>query len=130
MSKRNRPDDPSSTLWPYRKGLKKVLGELEADIMETIWSANQGLTVRQVTQELQKKRKTAYTSIMTVMGILVEKGLLTVDKNGFAYTYFPVHNRTVFTQQIVNKVLEALMADFEEPVLQFFAQKSPRQVDD
>lgn len=124
MAKRKIPDDPVSTLWPFKKGLKKVLGELEADIMSVIWKSSQGLTVRQVTDQLQEKKKVAYTSVMTVMGILVEKRLLSVDKSKQAYTYFAIQNQEEFTQKVVNKVLESFLSDFEEPVLQFFSQKT------
>jgi len=53
------------------------LTDLELEIMHVVWTAHPGpLTVREVVERLKGKRKSAYTTIQTMMGILVRKGAL------------------------------------------------------
>ena len=71
----------SFTFDPHKKGVRKILGDLEADIMEVVWSKTT-ITVREVFGELKKTREIAYTTVMTVMTRLAEKGLLQKNKTG------------------------------------------------
>ena len=81
-------------------GLKKFLGDLECEIMEIVWklsSSNPTVTVREVYDALRKKREIAYTTVMTTMVRLSEKGLLKiVDKAGLANCYVPEADRETF----------------------------------
>src|SRR5690349_7256712 len=62
------------TFDPWKKGLRKILGDLEADVMEAIWALGQA-TVHDVHQRLaDANRELAYTTVMTVMSRLAEKG--------------------------------------------------------
>ena len=63
------------------KGVAKLLGELELEIMCIAW-AHQTVTVRDVLDVLASTRPLAYTTIMTIMGRLVDKGLLATEKQG------------------------------------------------
>ena len=49
---------------PGRPGIRKVLGDLEAEIMELIWAnpPERGTTVRDVFKDLYGRRWTAYTT--------------------------------------------------------------------
>ena len=69
---------------PHKAGLKKILGELEADIMEIVWDRER-VAVRDVYEHLRLQKKCAYTTIMTVMGRLADKGLLNKEAQGNAY---------------------------------------------
>lgn len=65
---------------------KKLLGALEAEIMKYMWDIGQA-RVRHILKLIDNKRPIAYTTVMTVMGHLVEKGLLTRTTNGNCYIY-------------------------------------------
>jgi predicted transcriptional regulator len=64
-------------------------GPLEAEVMDAIWSAAAPLAVRQVVDQLNGARSEplAYTTVMTVMSRLAEKGVLTRSKVGRGYLY-------------------------------------------
>jgi BlaI family transcriptional regulator, penicillinase repressor len=62
------------------------IGDLEADVMSVVWEKGQA-TVQDVQQALQPHRALAYTTVMTVMSRLAEKGLLQRTKSGRAYIY-------------------------------------------
>ncbi|MGH2360405.1 MAG: BlaI/MecI/CopY family transcriptional regulator, partial [bacterium] len=82
---RGRPGPSIGSFKPDRSGIRKVLGDLEADIMELIWSAassGSGTTVRAVFETLSRRRRIAYTTVMTTMARLARKRLLRVKKQG------------------------------------------------
>src|SRR6266851_5101183 len=66
-------------------GSVRSFGELEAAIMDRIWSAEGPLLVRQVHATLRPER--AYNTVLTVVEILYRKGWLTREKDGRAYRY-------------------------------------------
>lgn len=111
-----RIKDENASFRFNQKGLKKFLGDLECEIMELAWKlANPVVTVRQVYDTLKKKREIAYTTVMTTMVRLSEKGLLKiVDKQGLANCYSPEKNREEFIQSSIEHVLEVFFKEFPE----------------
>lgn len=104
------------TFDPRQKGLRKIFGDLEADIMEILWS-NGRLTVREVFEKLKHKRRIAYTTVMTVMTRLAQKEILRKIKDGNAFIYEPLQTREKFSQTTSQAVLDGLLADFSSPLL-------------
>lgn len=101
---------------PHKIGYKKVLGDLEAEVMKTIWKANRA-TVRDVYEHLRLEKNLAYTTIMTIMSRLAEKGLLEKESQGNAYIYTPTVSESEFAKRVVSEVLDSLMEEFSEPAL-------------
>jgi len=64
------------------------LGELERAVMDHLWAAGEPQTVRQVHEALSEQRDLAYTTVMTVLSRLADKGaaVRTPQGRGFAYT--------------------------------------------
>jgi len=56
--------------------------------MKVVWRKDEA-TVRDVYEALQKTRPVAYTTVMTMMRILQEKGYLTKATNDRAHVYRP-----------------------------------------
>ncbi len=71
---------------PYATGSEVFLGPTEAQLMELAW-AEGGLTVKRALFLLGPKSDRAYTTIMTVLNRLTEKGLLNREKTGRFFTY-------------------------------------------
>src|SRR5205814_8496520 len=69
--------------------LEKVLGPLEAEVMRVVWKSKRPVAVREVMQALNKDRKSplAYTTVMTIMSRLAEKGVLSRAQDGRSYRY-------------------------------------------
>jgi predicted transcriptional regulator len=114
------------------KGAEKLLGELELAIMRVTWS-RPSVTVRDMYAVLNKKRPLAYTTVMTVMGRLAEKGLLVAEKSDRTYRYHAAHTRAEFEAQAAGQVVHSLIADFggEVALNQFvkeLAETSPDQL--
>lgn len=108
---------------PGQPGLRKLLGDLEAEIMEVVWSRppQARMTVRDVYEALLAQRKVAYTTVMTVMSILAKKGVLGVEEAGRAYAYWAPLDRETFTGRAVGAIVNELMADFSDAAIASFA---------
>ncbi|MNS94317.1 Transcriptional regulator BlaI [compost metagenome] len=109
---------------PRQPGLRKLLGDLEAAIMEVVWAQPPGalLTVRDVYETLLDERKVAYTTVMTVMGNLAKKQLLEVEKQGTAYLYRAPMTKDEFTSRAVGDIVNELVSDFSSAALAHFAR--------
>lgn len=108
------PEPDISVFRPDRPGVRKVLGDLEAEIMELIWSRppEAGVTVRDVFEVLYERRRLAYTTIMSTMARLARKNLLRVEKRDQAYLYFPNFTQEAFISRFVGRILEDLLVSF------------------
>jgi len=113
----------SSAHRPPGQAAEKLLGELELAIMRVAWG-RPSVTVRDVLNTLTKKRALAYTTVMTVMGRLAEKGLLVAEKRGKTHHYRAALTREEFEAQAAGKVISSLLADFGgEIALRQFVEK-------
>jgi len=65
------------------------LGELEARALEILWAAAMPLSVRAVAAQLKRRPALAYTTVLTVLDRLHDKGFVARDKNGRAFMYRP-----------------------------------------
>ena len=90
-------------------GLARVLGELEADIMDVLWSLGRG-RVSDVCAALGSDAN--YKTVMTVMNRLVEKRLLERSRDRRAFVYEPIETRDEFRQRISLCVAEGLVREF------------------
>src|SRR5438552_3189853 len=108
-----------SVFRPDRPGIRKVLGDLEAEIMELVWEhpPDQGITVREVFETLYERRRIAYTTVMTTMARLGKKNLLRSERVEQAYVYYPNFSRDEFVSRFVGRILENLLVGFAGPTL-------------
>lgn len=113
---------------PDAKGLRKVFGELEAAIMECLWTRGHG-TVSEVYKELTARRDLAYTTVKTIMERLAEKGYLHCNSRQRAYVYTPTQSRKDFVQQVSGAVLNGLFKDFGETIAVHLLEETVRQCD-
>lgn len=90
----------------------KILGDLESEIMEIIW-AHDRVSVRCVLLELEKRRKIAYTTVMTVMTRLHEKGILSreMDKSG-AFVYVPTKDKKSFMSNASERIIKNFLKEY------------------
>jgi predicted transcriptional regulator len=76
-------------------------GELE--IMHVVWELGEA-TVRQVHEVLARRRPVAYTTVMTMLGLLARKGHLKREEAGRAFVYRPAHPK--------GRVVSTMLDDF------------------
>ena len=104
-------------------GVEKLLGELEREIMERLWERD-GASVRAVLEALNARRppdrQLAYTTVMTVMARLAEKGLLVRRLLGKAHEYAPAESREAFLARASRELARQMVADFGEAAIAGF----------
>lgn len=103
---------------PTKDGLVKVLGPLETEIMQILWHDKRS-TVKKVHRKLSQQRDIAYTTVMTTMGRLAEKGVLDRHREGLAYVYTPAITEEEFVTMVVHQVLDGLMDDYSDMAVDY-----------
>ncbi len=89
------------------------LGPLEKEVMDVMWGECP-CSVRDVCDRLQTDREIAYTTVMTVMGRLVEKGVLCRQKKGKAHVYDVCTSRKDMARFQVQTFFMSLFERYEE----------------
>lgn len=94
---------------PEQEGLRAALFDLEADIMEVVWSKGwTDFAVADVQRELERTREIAYTTVMTTVSRLHEKELLERVRDGKRYIYRPAMSREQFSESMARELLGSL----------------------
>lgn len=94
---------------PNEEGTRMALYDLEADIMDVVWSRGwEAFSVRDVLEELLETRSIAYTTVMTTVSRLFDKGLLEREMDGRRYMYSPVVGRDEFQARVALEVMTSL----------------------
>ncbi len=97
-----------------------LLGPLEAEIMTRFWRRGPA-TVRDVVEELTRDRDLAYTTVMTVMVRLKQKGLLRRDRVGKTYHYRAALTRREHEARVSRDLARGLVARFGDAALAAFS---------
>jgi predicted transcriptional regulator len=84
----------------------RSFGELEAAIMDRVWTAGRPVRVREIWAALRPGREPAYNTVLTVVEILYRKGWLEREKDGRAYRYRATMTREDYTAALMGEALE------------------------
>ncbi len=96
-------------LRPGKKGIAVRLFDLEAEIMDVVWSRRlERFAVSDVLCVLERRRDIAYTTVMTTLARLYDKGVLQRHRDGKRYLYSPRFSREQFLQSTARDVLAGL----------------------
>lgn len=105
-----------------RHTLAEVLGPLEAEVMEVTWDRGE-VTVRDVHEALNSSRSVAYTTVMTTMGRLADKGLLRRVEDQRAHRFTPLLTREQYADSTVKSVVDWLVSQFRDPAVAYFLDR-------
>ncbi|HEV2061656.1 MAG TPA: BlaI/MecI/CopY family transcriptional regulator [Solirubrobacteraceae bacterium] len=98
----------------------RLFGALEAEVMRVVWAMELPVTVREVLDEINAGRRNplAYTTVMTVMSRLVDKGALSRRREGRGYRYEAVASdvAAMAVRNVMRQFGEAAVAHFVEQV--------------
>src|SRR5690625_3370892 len=87
-------------------------GDLERAVMEYLWTVSPAAaTVREVHESLAESRSLAYTTVMTVLGRMADKGMAEQIRDGRAYRYRPLVSRDEFTAALMHDALDSVDTD-------------------
>ena len=77
----------------------------ELEILDILWERKRA-TVREVFEEIQKRKPTTYTTVLKFMQIMQEKGLVVRDERERAHVYTPKHSQRQTQTKLVGTLLE------------------------
>ena len=94
-----------------------VLAQQELQIMKVIWDRGP-VTVRDVYETLLTRRHIAYTTVMTMMNILEQKGYLKKTAGADrAFVYEPARSRKVVMRALVNEFIDRVFGGSANPLM-------------
>ena len=88
----------------------------ELEIMKVVWQRD-SVTVRDVYEELLKRRKVAYTTVMTMLKILEQKSYLKKTQVDRAYVYRPAQPQRQVVGAMVRDFIDRVFNGSAEPLL-------------
>ena len=95
----------------------RVLGLQELQIMKVVWDRGR-VTVRDVYEVLRARRQVAYTTVMTTMTILDQKGFLKrTPGEDRAFVYEPARSRETVMRAMVNEFLDRVFGGSVNPLM-------------
>ena len=102
------------------RSAKATLTDQELEIMKVVWDLDQS-TVRDVYEKLLEHRRIAYTTVMTMMNILEDKGHLKKTQEDRAYLYRPSQPKQAVIGGMVREFVNRVFNGSAEPLLMHLA---------
>jgi predicted transcriptional regulator len=103
-----------------RGGRGSVLGPLESEVMAVLWRSGAAMPVREVLAALNRERDRplAYTTVMTVLSRLAERGVARRERDGRGYAYRPAAGSPaeIAVRRLLDDYGDAALASFVDQV--------------
>ncbi|MEJ7810249.1 MAG: BlaI/MecI/CopY family transcriptional regulator [Gemmatimonadaceae bacterium] len=139
MPKRPNPSRKSSaalrlqdTVRLSADGLAKVLGDLEARVMQAIWEIGRPVPARLVHARVAEEHKVEPLTVITVLNKLVAKGLLTRRKREDLLHFEARYTRDEFVAHASRRVVQGILSFGPEAVaaslVDVLAEQDPEQL--
>jgi len=114
------------------KGLAKVLGDLEARVMQAVWQIGRPAPARAVHERVAREHNVAIHTVITVLNKLVEKNLLRRAKHDELLHYDACLSEEEFRAQASRRLMEGILSFGPEAVTASFvdilADQDPEQL--
>jgi predicted transcriptional regulator len=98
------------------------LGETEMEVLHHVWDLGEA-TVADVRERILEDRDVAYTTIMTVLKKLAEKGYLTYHKEGRSYVYAPAQQPDEVQHNLLQRLMEKVFHGSPSALVQTLVQR-------
>ncbi|SEE96524.1 Predicted transcriptional regulator [Streptomyces sp. 3213] len=89
---------------PGARSGRRARGELESGVLAALYGATEPLTARQVRDGLPGNL--AYTTVLTILSRLYDKGMLVRHRAGRGYAYAPARDEATHTAERMRSLLE------------------------
>jgi predicted transcriptional regulator len=83
---------------------RRAPGALEAEVLAVLWAADGPMSPADVQQRVDSGL--AYTTVVTILGRLQEKGMATREKRGRSFVYSPVEDEAGMAARRMRKALD------------------------
>lgn len=106
----------------------KELTKAEEQLMQYLWKLNEAY-LKDIVEEYPEPRP-AYTTISTVVNVLVKKGIIDFELHGKVKLYKPTISKEKYTKQTFNGMLSNYFDNSTKQFASFFTQKTELSVDE
>ena len=89
----------------------------ELELMKIVWGHEDGVTVRDVYEELRTQRAVAYTTVMTSLKTLEQKGHLKATQQDRAYLYRPARPKQQVIKDMVRDFVNRVFNGASQPLV-------------
>ena len=115
-------------------GLAKVLGDLEARILQAVWDIGAAASARVVHDRIVRAHSVSPLTTITVLNKLVAKRVLSRRKIGDLYHYSPTMSEAAFRAVVSRRVVEGILSFGPESVasslVDVLAEQNPDQLEE
>lgn len=92
---------------PGNRGMEKIIGKLERAVLEVLWRRG-NLPGREIYTQVCRRKKLAYTTILTVLNRLVKKGIVIRNKVDGIYFFAPATKKDEFERRVASLVIKGI----------------------
>lgn len=103
-----------------KKDIRK-LTRAEEEIMQILWELEKGFVKDMMAR--MPNPKPAYSTVSTIVRILVDKGFIEYKVYGNTHEYYPVISRDDYKKSETERLLNSYFDDSLESLVSFFADK-------
>ena len=100
----------------------KQLTKAEEEVMQVLWDLEK-CNVAAIIDELPEP-KPAYNTVSTIVRILESKGFVDHEKEGKGHIYFPLVNKSDYSNQSINKLVDGYFQGSFKSMVSFFMKKN------
>jgi BlaI family penicillinase repressor len=102
----------------------------ELELMKIVWRHDEPVTVRDVYEALRQERSVAYTTVMTNMKTLEQKGYLTATQQDRAHVYRPSRPRQQVIGEMVREFVNRVFNGSGRPLVVHLVEEAHLSEDD
>jgi len=106
----------------------KQLTKAEEDIMKILWFLKEG-SVSAILDQLPEP-KPAYNTVSTIVRILEDKGFVNYRKEGRIHIYIPLVEKTDYSNQSINKLIDGYFQGSFKSMVSFFVKKNDISIEE
>jgi len=100
----------------------KQLTKAEEEVMQMLWQLGKTNVASIIAQLPQPKP--AYNTVSTIVRILESKGFVDHETKGKGYLYFPIVQKSEYSNQSINKLLDGYFQGSFKSMVSFFMKKN------
>ena len=106
----------------------KQLTKAEEDIMQILWDLDEA-NVAAIIDELPEP-KPAYNTVSTIVRILESKEFVDYRKEGRGHIYFPRVQKSEYSNQSINKLVDGYFQGSFKSMVSFFMKKNDMDINE
>lgn len=115
-------------------GMAKVLGDLEARVLQTVWALGKPASARVVHARVAKRHRVSPLTVITVLNKLVAKKILAREKQDELFHYRALLGEEAFLAIVSRRVVEGVLSFGPDAVSASFvdvlAEQDPKRLEE